>query len=128
MALAKPIVLADFGGRPTELAKIKSIAGAYQASKESSIYERPSQFPLMSKILSVGIVESQKHKLKVITPVFITGVDQLSLEWLSTNQTYLKKIGAKGIVTNIASSSDFEKLKKRVPDLNLNAVPVDQLA
>lgn len=125
---ADPVVLADFGGKPTEFAKMKMAAEKFRAPSAPKLIARPSQFPLYSKVLSVGVVENHKHNFKVVKPVFITGVDRLSLEWLRANQEHLREIGAKGIVINIASSGDFEKLKALFPELNFSAVPVEQIA
>lgn len=125
---AEPVVLADFGGKPTEFAKMKIAAENFRAPAAPKLIAKPSQFPLFSKRLSVGVVENHKHQFKVVKPVFITGVDHLSLEWLRANQEHLREIGSKGIVTNIASSGDFEKLKALFPELNFSAVPVEQIA
>lgn len=128
VTIADPIVLADFGGKPTEYANMRDTARKSQHPVAPPTLMRPSAFPAASTLMSVGVVENRKHDMNVTVPVFIAGVDSASLEWLRANQAYLKNINAKGIVTNIATEDQLKKLAAMLPTLSLNVVPVDPVA
>lgn len=130
-AFTQPEVIADFGGRETEFPKKKNIKQKLLDRK--SLAENivpatvPDHFPIRSE-LTVGIVEQTKHSYQVARPMFIIGVDSLSIEWLIANKTNLKAIGAQGIVTNVSSQENMDFLRARAPELTLSAVPVDDIA
>lgn len=128
---AQPEVIADFGGRVTDFPKKNQIKQKLLANRSLSenivLPKASSHFPIRSD-LTVGVVESVKHSYQVITPMFIVGVDSLSIEWLVTNKAHLKAIGAKGIVTNVPSQEAMDFIKARAPELTLNALPIDDIA
>ncbi len=130
-SFAQPEVIADFGGRDTEFPKKKNIK--QQLLDRKSLAENivpataPDHFPIRSE-LTVGIVEQTKHPYQVTKPMFIIGVDSLSIEWLIANKAHLKAIGAQGIVTNVSSQENMDFLRARAPGLTLSAVPIDDIA
>lgn len=130
-AFAQPEVIADFGGRATEFPKknqIKQKLLANRSLAENIIPPKASShFPIRSD-LTVGVVEPVKHSYQIVTPMFIVGVDSLSIEWLVTNKAHLKAIGARGIVTNVPSQEAMDFIKARAPELTLSAVPIDDIA
>lgn len=129
--MAQPEVIADFGGRETEFPKKSQLKQQLLERKSLAdnvtLAKAPDHFPVRST-LTVGIVESMKHSYQVTRPIFIVGVDSLSIEWLIANRAHLKAIGAQGIVTNVSSQEQMNFLRARAPDLTLSAVPVDDIA
>lgn len=133
-ALAKPELLADFGGRQTEFPTSErtreALVQAYSTTEipdASAPLGLVSQYPIVSA-LQVGVVETEAHSHKINRPVFIVGPDARSLEWLLANQEHLAEINALGIVTNVKSADELSQLRSRVARLQLTAVPVDDLA
>jgi integrating conjugative element protein (TIGR03765 family) len=130
-AFAQPEVIADFGGRETEFpkkSKIKlQLLERKALVKNVTLAKVPDHFPVRSA-LTVGIVEQVRHSHHVARPIFIVGVDSLSIEWLVANKAHLKSIGAQGIVTNVSSQEDMDFLRERALGLTLSAVPVDDIA
>lgn len=129
--MAQPEVIADFGGRETEFPKKSKIKQQLLERKSLAdnvtLAKAPDHFPVRSA-LTVGIVEPMKHSYQVTRPIFIVGVDSLSIEWLVANKAHLKTIGAQGIVTNVSSQENMNFLRARAPELTLSAVPVDDIA
>lgn len=128
--LAKPEVLADFGGRKSPYPTAAGIKTALAQQAQSSAppmlrHQPPSQYPLRSN-LTVGVVEPYAHHMTVTRPVFILGSDGLSIEWLIKNRQHLASINALGIVTNVDSPEAAERIKSWVPELTVVAVPVDE--
>lgn len=131
LAIAEPEVIADFGGKatgfvsPTE--RLRAIA-SNQSSPEL-IVGKPmvDRFPLMSD-MRIGIIDSQAHNKPVGRAFFIIGFDQQSVEWLEANRQYLLELNARGLVTNVKSEHELEKLRVFGGKLPLDAIPVDSIA
>lgn len=122
-----PQVLADFGGKPTEFLKMQELKKGFISPLSSNIPKDIDIYPLESA-LSIGVVENYEHHKKIVTPIFIVGVDDVSVEWLRVNEPFLLKIGAKGIVTNVSTANAFSRLKNIFPAFAFFAVPVDEIA
>jgi integrating conjugative element protein (TIGR03765 family) len=128
--LAKPEVLADFGGRATDFPTRDTVKKtltqqAQLMGQPKPLYPLPSPYPVRSN-LTVGIVEPYAHNTPVTRPVFILGSDDLSTEWLIKNRSHLASIKALGMVTNVESREAIERIQSLVPELAFVAVPVDE--
>lgn len=128
--LAKPEVLADFGGRKSEYPQMNEVKASLLGKRVplggAEVTSIPDQFPMRST-LTVGIVEFTPHHVHIDKPIFIVGVDDLSRQWLTKNSEYLKSIKAMGIVTNVESGERVDQLKLLAPGLSLVSVPVDEI-
>ena len=128
---AEPIVIKDLGGRETGLKSSKELLGAAVKNTPvptGSLYPGLSaRYPIESS-LEVGIIEPYAHGKNVTRPFFIVGFDQHSARWLAQNADHLKTINAQGFVTNIQSQMQLEKLRSYASELQLNALPVDDIA
>lgn len=131
LALAEPEVIADFGGKATGLVSPTERLRAIASNQSSSgvIARKPvvDRFPLLSD-MRVGIIEAHAHNKPVSRAFFIIGFDQQSAEWLEANRNYLLELNARGLVTNVKSEQELEKLREYGGELPLDAIPVDSIA
>lgn len=83
-----------------------------QALKSYTINQ--AYFPVKSNLTSDKVASRQIDKqFKNVPPFFIIGDDTRSLTWLKANQSYLKKIGAMGVITNINDVDLVDRLSKK---------------
>jgi integrating conjugative element protein (TIGR03765 family) len=124
--LAKPEVIADFGGKPTDIPDVSAILqSAPQAKKPLGPVFDP--FPVESN-LQLGKQTSFTHDKPVDKPFFIVGGDAQSLRWLSENYQFFLDVQAKGLITNINSQEEFDNIQALFPDIRLMPVNVDDMA
>ena len=127
---AQPKVIADFGGRETGIQTHESFYEAHGREllpKAPAIPPQLQRFPLESELMP-GPVETRKHNQKVLRPFFIIGYDRISLDWLIANADYFAEIKATGMVTNVDSNESMMRIKKLVPKIKIDAVPVELIA
>ncbi|WP_079969515.1 integrating conjugative element protein [Salmonella enterica] len=85
-------------------------------------------FPVVSSRLHPGVVTSRPLSLPGMTPLFILGDDPLSLHWLAQQRATLKSLNATGLVVNVASAENLEKLRQHADGLTLLPASGDDLA
>jgi integrating conjugative element protein (TIGR03765 family) len=123
--LAKPEVIADFGGKPTGIPDVSAILQS--APKEKPLGPVFDPFPVESN-LQLGKQTSFTHDKPVDKPFFIVGGDAQSLRWLAENYQFFLEVQAKGLLTNINSQEEFDNIQALFPDIRLTPVNVDDLA
>tara|TARA_R110002167_G_scaffold93474_7_gene250492 strand:- start:4753 stop:5274 length:522 start_codon:yes stop_codon:yes gene_type:complete len=70
-------------------------------------------FPVKSNLTAGKVLKHQiNNHLDTMPAIFIVSNGPDSLRWLNANAEYLKKIGAIGMVTNIDSQSDINRMTK----------------
>lgn len=126
-AAAEPIVLGDFGGRPTGVPTLETIRQAGGSVDVQAIPRAFNHFPVTTR-LTVGVVERRPHEREVTQPIFIVGVDSQSRQWLEANKEALRERGALGLVTAVSNEREVQALQELAPSLRLVAVPVDEIA
>ncbi|EOF6573639.1 integrating conjugative element protein [Salmonella enterica] len=85
-------------------------------------------FPVVSSRLHPGVVTSRPLSLPGMTPLFILGDDPLSAHWLKQQVSTLKSLNATGLVVNVASAENLEKLRREADGLTLLPASGDDLA
>lgn len=133
-AFAQPTVIADLGGRDSgyKNPSVLMQAAAKRLSPDAlrvpnAVSIHASRYPLRSG-MRVGIVNNQRHHYPLTTPLFIASNDPVSLHWIDTNREYLRSINAIGIVTNVDSDRDVTAMKNQFSELQLVAMPVENIA
>lgn len=129
-AIAEPIVIRDYGGKPSGVPDKAKIANSVMHQSIKPLNNAPSvRFPLRSS-MRAGVLATPKrfeNKLLNRNPFFVVGNDEQSRDWIDANKSYLTKINAKGFVTNIASESEYRSLEAFAKPLTLSAIPLDEL-
>ena len=92
-----------------------------------------AQFPVVSKSLTVGRVtkdEASDLKYEIASnPLFIIGYDAVSINWLKSNKKLLTENGAIGLVVNVETKEQMDKLQAVVgKDVIMQPTPGDGLA
>ena len=123
IAMAEPIVLADFGGKPLPWTQ------DLHAESLPPIPLKHIQFAPAYPIRTVGTRPGPVHK-KVLTtnaamPIFVVGYDSQSFAWLHHNKQHLLDTGAHGFVVNVATSQQFARLQEYAAPITLSPVTGD---
>jgi len=58
-------------------------------------------------------------------PLFVIGNDDLSLDWIEANKSYLLEIGARGFVVSVDTEQDWHQLREWLAPLDVKAVTGD---
>ncbi len=119
-AYANLIVVEDLGGSVSAQPYLANASILNKGYKKSSISgeKRPIKieqilYPNRSN-LTYGKVNKKHLNIEhlPLIPIFVMGADEDSIKWAETNASYLKKIHAIGIITNI----ETKKRKKEITD------------
>lgn len=84
--------------------------------------------PVRSARLSPGEVPRRAIAVPGITPFFLIGDDERSRAWLRQHAPVLRRLGAVGLVVNVASIEALAALRELAPDLMLVPASGDELA
>lgn len=84
--------------------------------------------PVRSARLSPGEVSRRAIAVPGITPFFLIGDDEHSRAWLRQRASVLRRLGAIGLVVNVASIEALAALRELAPDLMLVPASGDELA
>ncbi|TYG35647.1 integrating conjugative element protein [Lonepinella koalarum] len=84
--------------------------------------------PVVSHLLSPGIVQPRALKLMGMQPIFLVGADPISAQWLTHNAIKLVNLNATGLVVNVKTLDELNQLRAIVPDLTLLPASADDLA
>ncbi|EBL8291868.1 integrating conjugative element protein [Salmonella enterica] len=123
-------VVADLGGEPTA-PLFEAIAPEPESASGLSAPAIPLEeaiFPVVSSRIHPGVVTSRPLSLPGMTPLFILGDDPLSSHWLTQQLSTLKSLNATGLVVNVASAENLEKLRREADGLTLLPASGDDLA
>jgi integrating conjugative element protein (TIGR03765 family) len=127
LAIAKPEVIADFGGKPTGIPDIEKILRSQPVGKPSKLAPVMDPFPIESN-MRVGKVAAFEHGKPVNKPFAIIGADSQSLRWLSINQAYFVEERTTVYITNVRSLDEFNNIKGLFPGVMFAPVNPDDLA
>jgi integrating conjugative element protein (TIGR03765 family) len=123
IAMAEPIVLADFGGKPLPWTQ------DLHAESLPPIPLKRIPFAPAYPIRTVGMRPGPVHKKVLPTsaamPVFVVGYDSQSFAWLHHNKQHLLNTGAHGFVVNVATSQHFARLQEYAAPITLSPVNGD---
>lgn len=133
-ATAEPIVIKDYGNtRPTGIPSQRDVE---RLAKEMGVPKReikqfePYVFPITSDRMQLGELKAPiKHGRDGVIPFFVIGADEQSAGWIERNKQYLidTKIH-RGLVTNVASARDYQRIVEAAKPLMLYALSADDIA
>lgn len=123
-------VVADLGGESTAplFEMIAPDAGNPTISPVQAVPLETAVFPVVSSRLHPGTVAPRSLSLPGMTPLFIIGDDPLSIRWLAQRRETLISLNATGLVVNVASAENLEKLRQQAGGLALLPTSGDDLA
>lgn len=135
-AAAALTTVADLGGEPAApyLDAVNGRANEFSPPQSLSSAEPPTSLsvstmlPVATPEMTPGTVVSRQLNLQGMPPVFIVGNDDLSRSWIQKRSAELTKLGATGLVVNIASESELDSLKRIAPSLMMAPVQGGDLA
>ena len=129
-------VVADHGGEPARPYYVAiGMAGVDEEdgyvpdpSAPVSIDER-DMLPVESETLSPGRVQHRSLDLPPgMTPFFLVGADDLSVEWLKQRGAILRELNAVGLVVQVADLEELERIRDLGQGLEMRPVFADDLA
>jgi len=131
------VVIEDRGGQPidqyipTNNDVMVQMNNARLDRKNTSMLN--AMFPVVSKSLTVGRVSKEEAadlKYEMTSkPMFIIGYDAVSINWLKANKKLLTDKGAIGLVVNIETKEQMNKLQEIAgKDVVMQPTPGDSLA
>lgn len=133
VAMSELNVIADLGGE-SAVRFYEAIqpehddnAPAHPNALPATIGEE-DMLPVVSHLLTPGQVSARALDLPGMQPLFLVGDDPTSISWLTANQEKLTELNAVGLVVNVKTLSQLNKLRTLVPELQLLPVPADDLA
>lgn len=91
----------------------------------------PMAFPITTPSMRPGPLQAPTRLRTaggLLAPLFIVGDDPGSKQWLSTNREALYRLGATGLVVNVASLDAFRSLRAVAPDVAMAPGSIETLA
>jgi len=91
----------------------------------------PMAFPITTPSMRPGSLHAPVRLRTagwLVAPMFIVGDDALSRQWLAANHDKLRRLGASGLVVNVASIDAFRSLRTAAPDVAMAPGSVEALA
>lgn len=91
----------------------------------------PMAFPISTESMRPGRLQAPARLRTagwLTAPMFIVGDDPLSRQWLAVNRDKLRRLGASGLVVNVASLDAFRSLRAVAPDVPMAPGSIDELA
>lgn len=122
-AMAEPIVLADFGGKPLPWTQDLH-AESLPPIPLKRIPFAPA-YPIRTVDMRPGPVHKKMLPTAAAMPVFVVGYDSQSFAWLHHNKQHLLNTGAHGFVVNVATSQQFARLQEYAAPITLSPVNGD---
>lgn len=119
-------VVADLGGDST--ASFFDMLNAQGQSAPASPVTPPvslsiaDMLPVSTPELSPGQVVSRPLQLPGLPPVFVVGDDGLSRRWLKQRGAELTRLGATGLVVNVATEEGLRALQALLPGTEMAPV------
>jgi integrating conjugative element protein (TIGR03765 family) len=131
-ATAELTVVGDLGGEPTaplyEAIQPDSGNTPSPAPSGPSAFTERDVLPVLSTHLHPGQLEPQPLSLPGFSPLFLLGVDPLSVRWLKQNKEKLLALHATGLVVNVSTAGQLDNLRQQAPGLTLLPVSGEDLA
>jgi integrating conjugative element protein (TIGR03765 family) len=91
----------------------------------------PMTFPIATQSMRPGRLQAPVHLRTagwLAAPMFIVGDDPESRQWLAANRDKLRRVGASGLVVNVASIEAFRSLRAVAPDVPMAPGSIEELA
>ena len=85
-------------------------------------------FPVRSQRLTPGTVQGRALNTPGLQPFFLVGDDELSRQWLASRGETLQRLGAVGLVVNVASAERLAVIRRWTGGLAVSPVVGDDLA
>ncbi|MBC3478059.1 integrating conjugative element protein [Pseudomonas taiwanensis] len=84
--------------------------------------------PVHSSRLTPGDVQNRVLHLPGMVPSFLIGEDAASLAWLTQHAPALKRLGANGLVVEVADAAALQRIQAIAPGLAIWPVSGDDIA
>lgn len=94
----------------------------------SHTYSEADMLPVRTTALSPGAVASRRQATPGMPALFLIGDDRLSQAWLKRRLPALQQLKAVGLVVQVKSASDLERLRGLASGLSLYPASADDLA
>lgn len=104
------------------------LASAAEPAMRSHPYGEADMLPVRTVALSPGPVASRKQAAPGMSALFLIGDDPLSQAWLKRRLPALQRLKAVGLVVQVKSASDLERLRGLASGLSLYPASADDLA
>jgi integrating conjugative element protein (TIGR03765 family) len=91
-------------------------------------YSEADMLPVQTMVLSPGTVASRKQVTPGMPALFLIGDDPLSQAWLKRRLPALQQLKAVGLVVQVKSASDLERLRGLASGLSLYPASSNDLA
>lgn len=85
-------------------------------------------FPVRSQRLTPGSVQGRALNAPGLQPLFLIGDDELSRQWLASRGETLQRLGAVGLVVNVANAERLAVISRWTGGLAVSPVVGDDLA
>ncbi|RSD31727.1 PFL_4695 family integrating conjugative element protein [Vibrio pectenicida] len=86
------------------------LSGGVKASPIPNAQLFASMLPVKTPSLTPGVAPKGKYTAQLTQPLFIVGADRTSHRWLERHQAYLKSINAMGMVVNVSTVRQLNRL------------------
>jgi integrating conjugative element protein (TIGR03765 family) len=103
-------------------------ASASEPRLPTSPYSEADMLPVRTASLSPGTVASRRQTTPNMPALFLIGDDPLSQAWLKRRLPVLQQLKAVGLVVQVKSVSDLERLRALAPGVSLYPASADDLA
>jgi integrating conjugative element protein (TIGR03765 family) len=102
-------------------------ASAVEPAMRSHPYSEADMLPVRTTALSPGSVASRRQAAPGMPALFLIGDDPLSQAWLKRRLPVLQQLKAVGLVVQVKSVSDLERLRALAPGVSLYPASADDL-
>lgn len=99
-----------------------------RADVQQALVHEDAMLPVKSQILSPGKVEPRTVSMPGLSPFFLVGADEFSLQWLRARATDLETINAAGLAVEVRTVSDLARIRATTPALTILPVNGDDIA
>lgn len=91
----------------------------------------PATFPIATEAMRPGRLQAPMRVRSagwLAAPMFILGDDPQSRQWLAANRNRLHRLGASGLVVQVASIDTFRSLRAIAPELPMAPSSIEKVA
>ncbi|MDP8185311.1 integrating conjugative element protein [Phocoenobacter skyensis] len=126
-------VIADLGGE-SAIPFYESIQPVHSESAKPAPNAIPKVvgeeyiLPVVSHKLTPGKVSPISLNLPTMSPIFLAGVDNLSVRWIQKNYQKLIQLNAIGLVVQVNAVEELTQLRQLFPKLTFVPIPGDDMA
>jgi len=105
--------------------------GPSQSAAPAEAGALPLTFPIATESMRPGRLQSPLRLRTagwLVAPMFILGDDPQSRQWLTANRDKLRRLGASGLVINVASIEAFRSLRAIAAEVPMAPGSIEELA